>query len=103
MYQVAFGKLYRSDFWVGGFGGLIEAIDDLANFTGCESSFVGFGVEGDKQNADFVFQLVNDSIARTFAFLNVAVFDSNFENVVGRASKLIAKIVATFEVIKQRL
>jgi hypothetical protein len=68
------------DFWVGSFGGFIEAIDDFANFTGCESGFVGFGIEGDKQNADFVSQLVNDPIARTFAFLNVTVFGTDFEN-----------------------
>jgi len=49
-----FRKLYRSDFWVGSFGGLIKAIDDFANFTGCKSGFVGFRIEGDKQNADFV-------------------------------------------------
>jgi len=72
-----------------GFGGFIEAINNFANFTSWESSFIGFGIERDKQNADVVSQLVNDPIARTFAFLNVAIFDADFENGMGRARNLI--------------
>jgi hypothetical protein len=57
----------------------------------------------DKENADFFSQLINDPIAWTFSFLNVAVFDADFENGVGRARNLIARTVTTFKVIKQWL
>ncbi len=47
-----------------------------------------------------VSALVNDAVAATLAFLDVAILDPRFENSVGGARDLIAGTVAAFEFVE---
>jgi hypothetical protein len=78
----------------------IEGINYGTNFAGGEAAFVGFRINGYEQNDNVISPLVNNSVACTFPFLNVTVFDTNFKDGVGCSGYLITWTVSTSEFIK---
>lgn len=57
-----------------------KVINDLTNSIGWNIGFVRFRVDHDEQNAGVVFELVDDSVAATFAFLDVTIFETSFKD-----------------------
>lgn len=85
---------------VGGFSSVgfgLEVFDDLADVFGSDVYLIGFGVDV-KQDDNFGGEdLVDDAIATTFAFADIAIFGADFEDGVANAGDLVAGGFALLE------
>ena len=70
--------------------GFVKFIDDVSNFVSCDVSQVGFGVDDEHQDTSVIFELVDNTISATFALLDVAVFEANFEYSIAYSRDAIA-------------
>jgi hypothetical protein len=60
---------------------------------------VRFGIDEEHQNITIVFKLIDNTIAATFALLNITVFEANFKDSVAYSWYLIADEFAYLKVI----
>ena len=82
----------------------MEFFDDGADFVCGYVVLVRFGVEVEENNGSWGQALVDDAVAATFAFANVAVLDADFvDNVIGKARDAIAWEVAILQLLDRGL
>jgi hypothetical protein len=65
----------------------------------CDVSLLGFGVDDDRKDTSVIFELVDNTISATFALLDVAVFEENFEDSIAYSRDLIADEVSYLKVV----
>ena len=69
---------------------IIKVINDVSNLLHCDVCLVRFRIDDEHQNTTIVFKLIDNTIAATFALLNIAIFEANFEDSVACTRDLIA-------------
>ena len=65
--------------------------DRVFNYFVANVRAIGLGVDGDEDDAVFGSEVVNDTVAAAFAFLDAAVFETNFEDGVLDSRDAIAR------------
>ncbi|MBD2288589.1 hypothetical protein H6F92_07070 [Microcystis wesenbergii FACHB-1317] len=78
---------------------IVKLINDVLNLPRWDVRLVRFGIDEDHQNTTIVFKLIDNTIAATFALLNIAVFEVNFKDSVAYSWYLIADEFAYLKVI----
>lgn len=80
----------------------MEFFNNGADFVYGYVVLIRFGIEVKEDNSSWGQTLVDDAIAPTFAFANVAVFDTDFvDHVISKARDAIAGKIAILQLLDQ--
>ncbi len=82
---------------------LFVLLDNGCNDFSVDIREIGFGIDGCKNNSFSSFEIIDHSIAAAFAFLDLAIFQPNFEDSVAHASDSIARAFTCLKLCDQRL
>ena len=78
---------------------IVKLINDVLNLLRWDVCLVRFGIDEEHQNTTIVFKLIDNTIAATFALLNITVFEANFKDSLAYSWYLIADEFAYLKVI----
>ncbi len=82
---------------------LLVLRDRVLDHLGINISEIGLGVDRCKNDSVNSFDVVNDTIATTFAFLDIAVFETDFEHGVVYSRDAIARKLTRLKLLDQGL
>ena len=59
---------------------IVKFVNYISNLLYCDVGLIRFRIDEEHQNTTIVSKLINNTIAATFALLDIAVFQANFED-----------------------